>query len=184
MKPALPGDYDYYHVHVDSAYGLHFADRVISGFNFKTVLDFGCGPGHSVRKFISAGKTVIGVDISPAALARCPTHCCFRIQPNQSLPFQDRSFDLVFSADVLEHLHEAEAVLAIRELERVTNRFLVASICFRPSESLPEFQWHATVKPRTWWESHFTLDKLAGWESEHEPNLFVYKRVIAPAMIS
>ena len=43
-----------------------------------------------------------------------------------------RSFDLVFSADVLEHVHEDEAEQVIAELVRVSRRHLFLSISLKP----------------------------------------------------
>jgi hypothetical protein len=43
-----------------------------------------------------------------------------------------RSFDLVFSADVLEHIHEDEAERVVAELVRVSRRHLFLSISLKP----------------------------------------------------
>lgn len=175
MKLATASDYDFYHQHVDSAYGLQFIDRVIRELEFHSVLDFGCGPGHCVRRFLEAGKLAVGVDVSKVAIDHCPETCVL-ISEGRRLDWPDRSFDLVFASDVLEHLPEDQAVAMVADLERLTRRWLVASICFRPSECLPELQWHATIQPREWWEARFRLSRVAGWDSVTEPNLFVRRR--------
>jgi ubiquinone/menaquinone biosynthesis C-methylase UbiE len=49
-----------------------------------------------------------------------------------NLPYANNSFDLVFSADVLEHIHEDEADAVVRELVRVSRRHLFLSISLKP----------------------------------------------------
>lgn len=43
-----------------------------------------------------------------------------------------RSFDIVMSSDVLEHIHEDEADKVISELVRVSRRHLFLSISLKP----------------------------------------------------
>jgi len=49
-----------------------------------------------------------------------------------NLPYANNTFDLVFSADVLEHIHEDEAEAVVAELVRVSRRHLVLFISLRP----------------------------------------------------
>lgn len=49
-----------------------------------------------------------------------------------NLPYANNTFDLVFSADVLEHIHEDEADAVVRELVRVSRRHLFLSISLKP----------------------------------------------------
>jgi hypothetical protein len=45
-----------------------------------------------------------------------------------ALPFEDRSFDLVFSSEMLEHLPGPVLAGAARELERVASRYLLVAV--------------------------------------------------------
>jgi ubiquinone/menaquinone biosynthesis C-methylase UbiE len=49
-----------------------------------------------------------------------------------NLPYANNTFDLVFSADVLEHIHEGEADAVVQELVRVSRRHLFLSISLKP----------------------------------------------------
>ena len=72
-----------------------------------------------------------------------------------NLPFADNQFDLVFSADVLEHLEPREADAVVRELVRVTRRHLVLSISLKSHTRGSEaggggVQRHTLLRPRAW----------------------------------
>jgi len=66
--------------------------------NFKKVLDFGCGLGQNIYKIHNS----VGYDISEFALEFCRKK---RIKVTNDLgELQNKSFDVVFSCDALEHL--------------------------------------------------------------------------------
>jgi SAM-dependent methyltransferase len=65
---------------------------------------------------------VVGLDLSPHMLALNPHPC--RIQSSATvLPFGDRSFDVVFEANLLHHVDNPQKVL--RELCRCSARYLM-----------------------------------------------------------
>ena len=93
-----------------------------------SVLDCGCGPGpitlglaHAV-----APGSVVGIDIEPTMIERANALAAgsgldnidFQVADIYDLPFDDDSFDIVFSSAVTEHL--SDPVRALRELRRVT----------------------------------------------------------------
>jgi SAM-dependent methyltransferase len=79
------------------------------------VLDLGCGVGHSYH--LLAPRETVGVDISPEALAgqERETH----VADMRELPFGDGAFPSVLSVQSIEHVPDAERVLAevVRVLE-------------------------------------------------------------------
>jgi ubiquinone/menaquinone biosynthesis C-methylase UbiE len=85
------------------------------------VLDLGCGAGDSVDLFRSLEPHVkwTGADIeqSPEVAERTRTDADFVTFDGQRLPFADRSFDLVYCKQVLEHVRHPEPLLA--EVARV-----------------------------------------------------------------
>ena len=86
------------------------------------VLDAGCGTAYGTRMLAEAGaEHVTGVDRAAAVLetARpsCPANVELVTGDLKELPFPDRSFDLVVSFEVLEHLEDPDT--ALREFERV-----------------------------------------------------------------
>jgi ubiquinone/menaquinone biosynthesis C-methylase UbiE len=81
------------------------------------ILDLGCGEGNSVRALRSAGLDAWGCDIalwnSPLAqeLAAAGHIRKIEMEPYR-LPFDDKEFDLILSAEVLEHVMNYEDFIA------------------------------------------------------------------------
>lgn len=78
------------------------------------VLDVGCSSGTLARPLCEKGCTVVGIERDPVAAARAREVCedvLVADVESATLPYGDRSFDVILCADVLEHLHDPEAVL-------------------------------------------------------------------------
>lgn len=94
----------------------------------KTILDVGCGNGAIANELACRGWVVAG-DRSGEALSYVRTP---RVQLSvDSLPFKERSFDLVMSHQLLEHLPDHVFARAINEMTRVAAGYLLLSIPFR-----------------------------------------------------
>jgi ubiquinone/menaquinone biosynthesis C-methylase UbiE len=80
------------------------------------VLDLGCGTGDSVDLFRSLEPRVqwTGADIerSPEVAERTRKDADFVTFDGERLPFADRSFDLVYCKQVLEHVRRPQPLLA------------------------------------------------------------------------
>jgi SAM-dependent methyltransferase len=85
------------------------------------VLDLGCGAGDSIDLFRSLDQHVqwTGADIddSPEVAQRTRTDAEFVTFDGRHLPFGDRTFDLVYCKQVLEHVRDPAPLLA--EVARV-----------------------------------------------------------------
>lgn len=94
----------------------------------KTILDVGCGNGAITNEFMS-DYWIVGGDRSWMALQYLQTQS---IQLSADhLPFRNRSFDLVMSHQVLEHLPEGVFQQAIAELNRVARQYLLVSVPYK-----------------------------------------------------
>ena len=112
----------------------------------RRVLDFGCGTGHGTAEMAAVCASVVGVDVSPQAIeyarSRYPSpKVRYRVIPRievEPLPFEDHSFDVVVSIQVIEHVSEADAYLA--EAKRVLRRdgVLIVATPDRSTRLLPK----------------------------------------------
>lgn len=86
-------------------------------------LDFGCGVGRFTELLRDAGLDVTGVDASTEMLEVArrdhPEARYLRVATRAKLPFDDGSFDLVFTCTVLQHVLDADFENVIQRLRRV-----------------------------------------------------------------
>jgi ubiquinone/menaquinone biosynthesis C-methylase UbiE len=90
----------------------------------RDVLEVGVGLGTDFVQFARAGANAVGIDLTDAAVALVDKRVRLEGLPvkvlsadAESLPFDDRSFDLVYSWGVLHHTPNTER--AIAEVHRV-----------------------------------------------------------------
>jgi ubiquinone/menaquinone biosynthesis C-methylase UbiE len=94
-------------------------------FKGKRVLEIGLGQGADSEQIIKRGAVWSGLDLTPESVDRVRMRLSLRRLPHESLrqgsvlqmPFDDGSFDVVFSHGVLHHVPDIEA--AQREIHRV-----------------------------------------------------------------
>ncbi len=93
-----------------------------------SVLDVGCGDGL-ITNSLPLHLKVVGLDPSPQALqhVRRETRC----GSIADMPFGDKSFDLVMTTDVIEHLPPDVLAQAVRELTRVARRYVLICVPHR-----------------------------------------------------
>ena len=89
------------------------------------VLDIGCGAGRCSRFLRSLGNEVHGVDCNPRMIAQAVTHDPagnYQLvdQIKTKLPFEDQSFDGLFSSWMLLEMGDTDQILnLLRECKRV-----------------------------------------------------------------
>lgn len=88
------------------------------------VLDAGCGNGEFVEFFVNKGHQTHGLDIAQSAIEkarlRCPAAAFHSGSLEQTLSIPSGSFDLIWCAEVLEHLFDVEA--AARQMNRLLRK--------------------------------------------------------------
>jgi SAM-dependent methyltransferase len=105
--------------------GPEEGDKVVQGLDLtgRTVLDIGCGSGgialHLVRRHGAAHVTGFDVELPVIEHARrraeaagLTDRAAFVQAPPGPLPFDDQSFDIVFSKDALLHVSDKDALFA------------------------------------------------------------------------
>ena len=115
-----------------------------------SVLDAGCGTGAQFEWLLGERDVAVtGIDVAAAAIRFChanhPGLGLTRASIGQ-IPFRDQTFNLVCSADVLQHLPTVVAGAAVREVARVLKpggRFFVRTnaACGR-SDVHEDEDWH------------------------------------------
>ena len=101
--------------HPYSDYPKKLCAYLFQSFGFKEgmkMLESGCGRGEFLKNFKDLGLDVVGVDASPEAIAfvdGLDIKLC-DIE-NEKLPFDDNTFDVIYSKSFIEHLYYPEKYL-------------------------------------------------------------------------
>ena len=156
------------------------AEAMIKHYHLKPgdrVLDVGCGKGFLVHDFtqVLPGVEVAGIDISSYAIENAKPEVKPFLQVNhaKSLPFEDNSFDLVFSINTLHNLYCHELDTALREIERVSkkNKYICVESYRNEEEKVNLLYWQVTCEmfctPEEW---QWWFD-LCGYTGDHS---FIY----------
>lgn len=154
---------EYWRQHGNSwVYGINIIDDCIKSFKFESILDAGCGSGDVVNYMNNKGFYCVGVDISlQGAKQKFPelvTKEIIQQSELSKLPFPDKSFDVVFCSEVLEHIPADEISDTIAELCRVAKKHVFCTISLRPSSN--NNKYHITLRSRKWWEDHFQQQSM------------------------
>jgi SAM-dependent methyltransferase len=92
----------------------------------KRALDFGCGLGRMSAALGKHFSVVVGLDISSEMVGRAQDalldreNLVFSILDSYPFPFASKTFDLVFSTIVIQHISEPHNLRYIAEFFRVT----------------------------------------------------------------
>lgn len=94
-----------------------------------TALDVGARDGHFSRLLTEKYKNVIALDLEKPSILHKNIQCVQGDVTN--LKFCDSSFDLIFCAEVLEHIPSNLLVRACAELGRVCNEYLLIGVPYK-----------------------------------------------------
>lgn len=151
--------------------------RVVDLPERPVTLDLGCGSGVYVAAFARAGCDVVGVEPhAPTREAaaqlgeRLGIELRIRDGHAERIPFEDASFDFVYSNQVIEHVADAAASFAeVARVLRTGGAFwfsAVSSICPHQTEirRFPLFPWYPDRLKR----------RIMYWARDHHPHLVNY----------
>lgn len=145
------------------------ADAMVEHYGIKPgdrVLDVGCGKGFLLYDFTQAmpGVEVVGIDISEYAIehAKEEVKPSLQVASATKLPFDDDSFDLVFSINTVHTLYCYDLDKALREIERVgkANKYVCVESWRNEDEKANLLYWQLTCEmfctPEEWewWFEH------------------------------
>lgn len=102
----------------------------INALRPRSILEVGCGFGRNLDYLIKQGirpEVLTGADISVKLLSQSNLPKSVKLVRADvlKLPFNDRSFDLVFTHGLLMHLNPRQINQAFQELFRVTKKYLI-----------------------------------------------------------
>ena len=116
------------------------------------------GPGHwrvcSANSYhrieLIPGITVKGIDISEYAIENAIEDMKPHVQVGNalSLPFDDKSFDVIISVTTLHNLERDECAIALQEIERVCRKgaFITVDAYRNEEEKERMYNWNLTAK--------------------------------------
>lgn len=117
-----------------------------------SILDIGCAKGfmlHDLSELIP-GIQVKGVDISEYAIQNAIEDMMPNVQVANaiSLPFADKSFDVVISINTVHNLDREECGKALKEIERVSRgkSFITVDAYRNEEEKERMYAWNLTAK--------------------------------------
>ena len=123
------------------------AQRLLAETAGKTVLEVGCGKGWLAGKLAQKNKVTAVDIIIKEETRRCPD-VGFQQANAESLPFPDKSFDVVVVAHTLEHVRNFGKTAS--ELRRVCReRLIVVVPCQRPYNYTPDLHLHFFPYPHS-----------------------------------
>ena len=139
------------------------AQRLVEHYQLKagaTILDIGCAKGFLLHdlKAIVPGAQVKGLDVSAYAIehAMDDVRQDLTVGSAATLPYPDKSFDLVVSINTLHNLRVSELDAALREIERVGRggKYIVVDSFRNEREKVNFMYWQLTCQcfytPEDW----------------------------------
>lgn len=97
-----------------TSYPSIFIKFLISNYKISqgsSILELGCGRGEFLKQFIKNGLDGHGIDLSNYASNYCPEATVNIIDmTKEKIPYQDESFDVVYSKSFIEHFYYPEKI--------------------------------------------------------------------------
>jgi cyclopropane fatty-acyl-phospholipid synthase-like methyltransferase len=134
---------------------IPIAEDIVRHFGLKPgdrVLDVGCAKGFLVKDLLKVcpGLEAFGLDISEFALMHCEPEVVGRLHLGSAdkLPFPNKSFSAVISINTIHNFERADAIRAVREVERLApgHGFIQVDSYRTPEQRELFMSWVLTAK--------------------------------------
>jgi len=138
----------------------HVVASLAAAWDAKTILDVGCGEGHTHAALRGGGyRRYLGIDLSPRAIetAAAATDACTRFLAADAEKFEtDEQFDVVIFNEVIYYFERPREVLAHYETMLSKGGFCIISMGLRPFRQalLTERIWRELEQGREILASH------------------------------
>lgn len=137
------------------------------------VLDVGCAKGFMLHDFaqLIPGIEVAGIDVSSyaieTAMESIKPH--LKVADVRSLPYKDKSFDLVISINTVHNLEKDELAKALQEIERVSKgkSFITVDAYRNDEEKAAMYDWNLTAKTIMHVDEWKTFFKKVGYTGDY-----------------
>lgn len=139
------------------------------------ILDVGCAKGFLVKEFMMSGAEWVdayGIDISSYAITHCEPEVVGRLHIGNavSLPFPDKSFDLVVSINTLHNLPIHHLIPALKEIMRVSKgpAFVQVDSYHTPEQKKRFEDWVLTAQFHDYPEGWLRVFAEAGYTGDYD----------------
>jgi pseudaminic acid biosynthesis-associated methylase len=138
---------------VDGEARLPAFKEVFGDLAIQSALEVGCNKGHNLQSLSTLGVSMLA-GVEPNGYAREQAHA---IVPEASIvdataddmPFDDESFDLVFTAGVLIHIAPKDLSAAMHEVHRVSRRYIACLEYYAPQQTEVLYRGHSAALWKT-----------------------------------
>lgn len=123
ISPEMIDSKEEYILYLKHLFAYYFVKKEIPKGSF--VLEVGCGEGYGTFLLTKEGFDVIGLDINEETINEASKkyqskNCRFVCYDGKRIPFDDETFDVVISFQVIEHIHDDLGF--VKEIHRVLKK--------------------------------------------------------------
>lgn len=156
-------------------------DRVIGLYDPRSIIDLGCGVGLSLDAFLARGIDAVGVEGSALAIAKARHPDCIRRHNLNAALDLGRRFDLIWSIEVVEHIHPRYVEQLTRTFSNHSDRIVMSAA--HPgqggeghfNEQWPEY-WIAQFAKNGYTLDDAGTEALRAIDEQHSQNILVFER--------
>jgi ubiquinone/menaquinone biosynthesis C-methylase UbiE len=137
------------------------------------ILDIGCAKGFMLYDFqeLMPHATLAGIDVSEYAIANAlePIQPSLRVGNARSLPYPDKSFDLVLAINTIHNLPYEECTQSLREIVRVSRHhsFVMVDAYRTDAQREAMLQWVLTAETMLHVDQWLQLFAEAGYSGDY-----------------